>query len=101
MISIWHSTAHFRQISAGLGLILLAVSTAACTTTGGYPPLADIQSVTERKPAPTSAILTDPAADARYNASLEATLDRVHAAAMRLCRFYARTGMDGVDCSGK
>jgi hypothetical protein len=83
-------------------LVGLAIaSLTACTTTGGYPPLADIQAVTEAKPLPTSEILTDPAADARYNASIESTLDRVHAAAMRLCRFYVRTGMAGVECSEK
>ena len=82
-------------------LVMVAYTLTACTTTGGYPPLADIQAVTETKPRPTAAILTDPAADARYNASIEAALDRVHAAAMRLCRFYARTGMDGLECLGE
>lgn len=82
-------------------IVAVALSLTACTTTGGYPPLADIQAVTEAKPLPTAAILTDPAADARYNASIEATLDRVHAAGLRLCRFYARTGMPGADCPEK
>ena len=83
-----------RKTLVGLAIAGLT----ACATTGANPPLADIQAVTEAKPRPTAAILTDPAVDARYNASIEATLDRVHAAAMRLCRFHARTGMK-VDCS--
>lgn len=70
---------------------------AACQTTGGYPPVANIQAAIEAKPAPTAAILT-PGGDARYNASIEATLDRVHAAAMRLCRFYQRTGLPNLRC---
>lgn len=82
-------------------IVALALSLCACTTTGAYPPLADIQAVTEAKPRPTAAILTDPAADARYNASIEAWGDSLRAAGVRLCRFYARTGMDGVECSGE
>ncbi|WP_159975913.1 MULTISPECIES: hypothetical protein [unclassified Novosphingobium] len=70
----------------------------ACKTTGTYPAREDVEAATEAKPAPTAAILTDPNADARYNASIEAWGDRVRAAGVRLCRFYERTGMPGIAC---
>lgn len=68
-----------------------------CETSGGYPPIADLQAVTEDKPAPTEAILTDPVADAHYNASVEAWGDRISSAGGRLCRFFDNAGMVGVD----
>lgn len=93
-MSVNRTTGKFAAVSLVLALT-------ACTTTGAHPPLADIQAVTEAKPRPTAAILTDPAADARYNASIEAWGDSLRAAGVRLCRFYARTGMDGVECPGE
>lgn len=98
MIIAGQSTAHFSRISVGLGLIFLALSTAACTTTGGYPPRADIAAATEAKPRPGVDILTDPSANDRYNSDIEAWGERVRAAGMRLCRFFERTGMPGIAC---
>ncbi|MYL98719.1 hypothetical protein GR702_13195 [Novosphingobium sp. FGD1] len=54
--------------------------------------------VTEDKPKPTAAILTDPSADARYNSAIEAWGDRVRDAGLRLCRFYERTDMEKLVC---
>lgn len=51
----------------------------------------------ESKPLPTEAIVTDPAASARYNASVEAWGDRLRSAGLRLCRYFKATGMR-VDC---
>lgn len=82
-------------------VVALALALPACASPGVHPPLADLVAVTEKKPRPPATILTDPAANDRYNSAIEATLDRVHAAAMRLCRFHARTGMAGLDCSGE
>ncbi len=64
-----------------------------CETTGGYPYPNDVAAVMEEKPRPRPEILTDPAAHARYNSALKGWSDRLHAAGMRLCRFYERTGM--------
>ncbi len=79
------------------GIGCLALCLTACATTGAYPPAADIAAVTEAKPQPTADILTDPAANDRYNSAIEARGDRLYAAGARLCRFFARTGMR-VDC---
>ncbi|OGT55465.1 MAG: hypothetical protein A3E01_09155 [Gammaproteobacteria bacterium RIFCSPHIGHO2_12_FULL_63_22] len=51
----------------------------------------------EPKPVPTDAIVTDPVAAEHYNAALESWGDRLHSAGARLCRFFQRTGMPGVD----
>lgn len=58
------------------------------------PPRADLQAILEPKPVPRDEITTDPVAEAHYNASVEAVLDRVHSAALRLCRFYEATGVN-------
>ena len=68
-----------------------------CETSGGYPPVADLQAVTEEKPKPTDEILIDPVADAQYNASIESWGDRISSAGGRLCRFFDNAGMVGVD----
>lgn len=54
--------------------------------------------MTEAKPQPSDAIATDPDADAHYNAALEGWGDRISSAGARLCRFFDRTGMKGLDC---
>lgn len=64
---------------------------------GGYPPVADLQAVIEEKPQATEAILTDPVADALYNASIESWGDRISSAGGRLCRFFKKVEMPGVD----
>lgn len=79
-------------------LVMFSYMLAACTTTGTYPAVADINAVTEKKPLPPATILTDPAANDRYNSALEAYGDRLHAAGLRLCRYFQRTGMKGLDC---
>lgn len=80
---------------AGLCLLLPMLSLASgCATSGGYPPLADLKAVTEAKPVPGDEIATDPVAEAHYNASVESWGDRGHSAGVRLCRFFAETGME-------
>jgi len=81
-----------------LPLMLSALLT-ACASHGpiSTPPPADIMAAVESKPLPTEAIVTDPAASARYNASVEAWGDRLRSAGLRLCRYFKATGMR-VDC---
>lgn len=80
-------------------ILAIALLCAACgeRPVVGNPPVADVEAVVEKKPAPTEAILTDPAASARYNAAIEAWGDRVSAAGGRLCRYFANLAMV-VDC---
>lgn len=75
--------------------LLLTVS--ACGGSGGYPPLADLQAVTEAKPVPPDEIVTSAAASEHYNAAVESWGDRISDAGLRLCRFFERTGM-AVSC---
>lgn len=81
-----------------LALPLMLSLVSGCAATGGYPPLADLQAVTEAKPVPTDEIATDPVAEASYNASVESWGDRLRSAGIRLCRFFDDTGMKGLDC---
>lgn len=37
-------------------------------------------------------------AEAHYNAAVESWGDRLYSAGARLCRFFDRTGMKGLDC---
>lgn len=53
--------------------------------------------MTEAKPVPSAAIVTDPVAEAHYNAQVESWGDRLRAAGGRLCRFFDKTGMAGLD----
>ena len=85
------SGARRAVVSSVLLLMLLHVS--ACAASGGYPPVADLQAVTEAKPVPSDAIASDPTAEALYNASVESWGDRLSSAGGRLCRFFRRTGM--------
>lgn len=57
----------------------------------------DIEAVAQAKPKPTAAILTDPKANDLYNHEVEAWGDRIHAAGLRLCRFYKDLG-EAVTC---
>ncbi len=85
---------------AGLSALLLMLSLASgCAGgAGSYPPRADLMGATEAKPVPGNEIATDPVAEARYNASVEAWGDRLRSAGVRLCKFFDATGMRGLDC---
>lgn len=74
---------------------LLIVS--GCGSSAGFPPLADLNAVTSAKPVPGDDIVTDPVADAKYNAALETWGDKKHSAGIRLCKFFKTLGM-AVDC---
>ena len=63
-----------------------------------FPPVADLSAVTEAKPVPSAAIVSDARAGARYSADVEAWGDRVHGAGGRLCRYFVAMGMKGVSC---
>lgn len=81
------------------GAAFTIINLTACKTTepATFPPRADLVAATEAKPKPSAAILTDPAANDRYNSALEAWADRLHSAGVRLCGFYRGLGMD-VEC---
>lgn len=69
-----------------------------CASSGGFPPLAELKAVTEAKPIPGDEIASDPAAEAHYNASVEAWGDRLSSAGGRLCRFFERLKMPALSC---
>lgn len=71
--------------------------TACATKPAPMPPRADLIALVEPKPKPTAVILTDPAASDRYNSAVESWGERLSSAGLRLCRYFAATGMD-VDC---
>ncbi|KQM18369.1 hypothetical protein ASE49_09160 [Novosphingobium sp. Leaf2] len=87
-----------RTCKLALQVAFTLTLTACKTTSPAYPPAADIAAVIEAKPKPPVEILTDPAASDRYSAAIEATLDRVHSAAVRLCQFHKSMGMRGLTC---
>lgn len=53
--------------------------------------------MTEAKPVPGDEIATDPDAEAHFNASVESWGDRLLSGGGRLCRFFAKLNMPGVD----
>lgn len=73
-----------RLTTHGL-MICLVIALSACKTT-------------EAKPTPSSDILIDPAAGDRYDSAIDGWGDRVRAAGIRLCRFFARIGMPDISC---
>lgn len=81
-----------------LALLPALLLASGCGGSGGYPPLADLQAVTEAKPVPTDAIATSAEAEAEYNASVESWGNRLWDAGARLCRFFDETGMPGLAC---
>lgn len=86
------------EIARAATMFLWGFALSSCQSPGGYPDPKDVAAITEAKPRPSENILTDPDADARYNSALEGWGDRLHAAGLRLCRFYQRTGMPKVSC---
>lgn len=58
-----------------------------------FPPAVDVAAVTEKKPLPTPDIVTDAAANERYNAAVELWGDRVRAAGVRICKWAKDMGM--------
>lgn len=54
--------------------------------------MADVEASQAAKPRPTAAIVTDPEARERYNADVENWGDRVHDAAVRMCRWMNDRG---------
>jgi len=80
-------------------VLLLTLPGAMCSTPqAGFPSREDVIAVTEAKPKPAPEVLTDATANDRYNSALEGWGDRLHAAGVRLCKFYNRTGMPQISC---
>jgi len=76
-------------------LIALSLVTASCARgipVQTYPSNADLQAVTEPKPRPTPDIVTDPQANARYDAEVESYAERVQAAGVRICTWAESMG---------
>lgn len=83
-----------RWIAVSLALLALA----GCQHNSAvFPDARELRAVTEAKPKPSPAVLTDPAASDRHNAAIESWGERIYAAGVRLCRFYDRQGM-ALDC---
>lgn len=59
-----------------------------------FPSAADVEASQEAKPRPSPAIVTDPVAREAYNAEVESWGDRVHDAAVRMCRSMNDLGAD-------
>lgn len=80
-----------------LPLLLLLTIASGCAGRAGpkaaFPPIADLEAVTEAKPAPSADIVTSAKAAEDYNAAIEGWGDRTSAAGGRLCRYYKALGM--------
>ena len=87
-----------RLLAATCLLPSLLLTVSGCGNSAGYPPLAEIKALTEPKPVPGDDIVTDPVASARHGVAVEGWGDRLWSAGGRLCRFYERIGMKGLDC---
>ena len=61
-----------------------------------FPSAVDVKAVTEPKPVPPDAIISDDAVAARYGIDLELWGERLYRAGGRLCRELKARGMDVV-----
>lgn len=86
-----------RRKVARLALLPTLLLASACGNLAGAPPRADLQALVEPKPIPGDEIATDPVAEAHYNAAIESWGDRLSSAGIRLCRFFAKQGVE-VEC---
>lgn len=82
-------------------LIAVALLTApACAeramTSGPFPPAADLS--VSPKPRTDPAVLDSEEADVALSIALEARGDALALQVSRLCRFFDRQGMPGLDC---
>lgn len=77
-----------------LPLLLMPASSCAerAIAVQSYPPNADVEAVTAPKPQPTPDIVTDPQANARYNAAVESWGDTIHSAGVRICQWAQQSG---------
>lgn len=57
-----------------------------------FPPAADVERLQAANPEPTPDIVTDPAADARFNAAIENELTGKSDAGARLCQWFKDRG---------
>lgn len=57
-----------------------------------FPPAADVERLQQANPEPTLEIATDPAADAAFNAAIDAELVGKSDAGARLCQWFKERG---------
>lgn len=84
-----------KRLIPTAALLLCACATTPHTVV--FPSKDDVTQAVEAKPRPTADILTDPAANDRYNSAIEKWGDDVWSAGARLCRYFKAQGM-AVDC---
>jgi len=82
--------------AGSLALLIAPLLATACagrvTPVQTFPSHADLQAVTEPKPRPTPDIVTDPQANARFDAELEGWGERVQSAGVRICTWARSMG---------
>lgn len=82
-----------RLVGVFLALLVSGCANTVVVRKPIYPPVADMQAITEAKPAPTDDILISEAAAARYDADVELWGERLHGAGVRICHWARDSGM--------
>ena len=86
-----------RRLIACLMIVSCGVAVASCETPGAsWPSAADL--TVKDKPVPPDDVLTSRIAGERHDNAVEAWGEEGWAAVGRLCRYFDRTGMPGLDC---
>ena len=80
------------SLALPIALLLATGCNRQVTPVQTYPSNADLQAATEPKPRPSPAIVTDPQANARYDAEVEGWGERVQAAGVRICKWADSMG---------
>lgn len=85
------------RLAASLALPTALLLATGCekqvTAVQTFPAPADLSAVTEPKPRPSPAIVTDPQANARYDAAIEGWGERTQAAGVRICQWAKDMGL--------
>lgn len=88
-----------RFLTASLMIASLGVGAASCAkTAGAFPPATDL--IVQPKPVPPDEVLTSRIAGEQYDNAVEAYGEAGWSQVARLCRFFERQGMPGLDCPG-
>ena len=86
-----------RFLTAALMIASLGAAVASCAKpVGAFPPATDL--IVQPKPVPTDDVLTSRIAGEQYDNAVEAWGEEGWARVSRLCRFFDRMGMRGLDC---
>lgn len=84
-------------LTARLMIVSACVAVASCATPAGtWPPAADL--TVRAKPVPPDDVLTSRIAGEMHDNAVEAYGEAGWAQVARLCRFFERQGMPGLDC---